>query len=177
MPDEIIQQAAPAARDEKDLHPLETEKKQPPGNVSRRKAKEKKEYLLRTPSEYRADKGEWAKDFEACGKPNLAEPGTDLDYTRKLQLTVLYQMATTAFPTIAQQAAWKRIKEISAVIGMTSNRAQLESKVKRMSEQLATQTQIGTINEVSGKGFKKNPEARGGMTGPKLIEELPSEEA
>lgn len=177
MPDELIQPAAPAARDERPPPKEKPKKKYPSGAAKKKKAYEKAE-AERTNSygeewlgdHWKLDDGKWAKDFEAAGKPDLQNPGMDLDYTRKLQLICLRQMATTPFPTRAQHEAWRRIKEMSATVGMTSNRAQLEAKVKRLSKQLATQTQSGTITEVSGKGFKKNPEARGGMTGPRSIE-------
>jgi hypothetical protein len=118
------------------------------------------------------DRGEWARAFKRAGKPNLDDPGTDLDYTRKLQLIVLEQMATEPFPTPAQRETWKRIREMSAVVGMTSNRAQLESKVRKLQGALAARrdTAAGALRMEPGAKIKKPKTARGmSPPGPRAI--------
>lgn len=108
------------------------------------------------------DDGKWAKDFENAGTPDLNNPGTDLDYVRKLQLIVLRQMATTPFPTVAQQNAWRRINENSRTVGMTSNRAQLEATVRRLKKALEEKRQdSGIVKVVHGSKVAKPKTARG----------------
>lgn len=115
------------------------------------------------------DDGAWAKEFEDAGKPDLENPGTDLDYVRRLQLICLRQMATVAFPPIAQQEAWRRIKDMSATVGMTSNRAQLEAKVKKLEAALKARTQIGAVHMEPSTNVEKPANARGMRRGPRPI--------
>lgn len=138
------------------------------GAAKRRKKHEREEAAERAASV--EDDGKWAKDFEVAGKPDLENPGTDLDYVRKLQLIVLHQAATTPHPTKAQTATWSRIREMSAVVGMTSNRAQLEAKVRRLEKLLAEKKQdSGIVKVVPGSKVKKPPTARGQSTGPRVV--------
>lgn len=115
------------------------------------------------------DDGKWAEAFVEAGLPDLENAGTDLDYVRKLQLICLRQMACTAFPTLGQQNLWRRIKDMSATVGMTSNRAQLESKVKKLTKALEKHQQPSTIQEVKGSSIVWPSNARGGMTGPRSV--------
>lgn len=115
------------------------------------------------------DDGKWAREFEEAGKPDLENPGTDLDYVRRLQLICLRQMATTAFPPIAQQDAWRRIREMSATVGMTSNRSQLEAKVKKLEAALKARMQAGAVRIEPGDARLKSPNARGVPRGPRAI--------
>src|SRR4051794_32232292 len=98
-----------------------------PSGASNRRKKHESEAAANPDTE--PDGGDWAQAFRAAGDPDLENPETDLDYTRKLQLIVLQQMATTPFPPRAQQDCWRRIREMSATLGMTSSRAALESTV------------------------------------------------
>jgi hypothetical protein len=120
------------------------------------------------------DSGRWAKVFGRAGEPDLENPETDLAYTRKLQLLVLHQMATTPKPTLRQQECWKRIREMSAVVGMTSSRAALEAKVRKLTKMLADRNVPGTVTEVAGSSVAKPPTARGGPRGPQRLPDDPT---
>lgn len=118
------------------------------------------------------DDGSWAKEFEKAGEPDLENPGSDLDYVRKLQLIALRQMVTTPYATVRQRECWRHIKEMSATVGMTSNRAQLEAKVKRLEAALKARQDAGnTIVRVEkGSKIKRPPTARGQqLPGPRDI--------
>lgn len=147
------------------------------GAKGRRRKHEKTDAVVaagaRTDDAPPKDDGRWARDFEEAGKPDLENPGTDLDYVRRLQLICLRQMATTAFPPIAQQEAWRRIKEMSAVVGMTSNRAQLEAKVRKLEAALAERKTHGSIVKTqTGASIKRPPTARGATPpGPRAVPE------
>lgn len=140
--------------------------KPPSGAAIRRKAREREEAARAG----EPDDGKWAEEFETAGQPSLDDPGTDLDYTRRLQLIALRQMATTPFPTVAQEKCWRRIREMSAVVGMTSNRAQLEASVRRLKKQLEARQQSGSVVEVAGSSVKRPPTARGGPRGPRPVD-------
>ena len=118
-----------------------------------------------------ADDCSWANEFREAGQPDLENPGTDLDYVRKLQLISLRQMATTAKPSKLQQDCWRRIREMSAVVGMTSNRAQLEAKVRKLEKLLSERQAAGSaVVEVAGSRIKRPPTARGAAPpGPRSI--------
>ena len=171
--------------------------KQPSGAQNRKRGHEKNERAVATQGgelqldravtadEYatggwRRDDGAWAKAFEACGLPDLENPGTDLAYVRKLQMTCLHQMATTPFPTLAQQEHWRRVNEHSKSVGMTSNRALLEAKVKQLEAALkARQAAAGAVRIVPASSVKKPPTARGmAPPGPRAIppDALPEDE-
>lgn len=112
----------------------------------------------------------WAEEFRQAGKPDLENPDTDLDYVRRLQLVALRQMATTPFPTAAQTQCWQRIKDMSATVGMTSNRAALEAKVKRLEGQLKSRREAGgAAKVVKGSEVQRPETARGGRTGPRSV--------
>lgn len=116
----------------------------------------------------------WSKEFLEAGPIDLENPDTDLAYVRKLQLIVLRQMATTPHPSKAQQDAWRRIREMSAVVGMTSNRAKLEADLRSLKKQLAQyQEQSGALKVMKGSEVKRPPTARGRTRGPRA---LPPEE-
>jgi hypothetical protein len=109
-----------------------------------------------------ADDDGWAQEFREAGNPDLENPDTDLDYVRKLQLIVLRQMASTAHPPKAQQDAWRRIREMSAVVGMTSNRAKLEADVRALKKMLSSyQARGGAINVEEGSKVLRPHTARG----------------
>lgn len=132
-------------------------------------------------AEREQDDGKWAAEFLEAGDPDLANPDTDLDYIRKLQLVVTRQMARTPFPTSAQIETWKRIKEMSAVIGLTSNKAKLEAKIRKLEGLFAQQRQAGAVRWEPGASIKKPPTARGGARGPRplpdgLLLDPPSDE-
>ncbi len=141
------------------------------GAAKIRKKHEKNEAQVASRSRNREDDGKWADEFKEAGTPDLENPGTDLDYTRKLQLICLRQMATTPFPTLAQMECWRRINEMSKSVGMTSNRAQLEASVKKLGKALKAQTvQAGAITIVPGHTVKKPSTARGmSPPGPRAI--------
>jgi hypothetical protein len=112
----------------------------------------------------------WAQEFEEAGEPDLANPDTDLDYVRKLQLIVMRQMATTARPSKPQQDAWRRIREMSAVVGMTANRAKLEAEVRSLKKMLSQYQQMGgAIKLEKGSDVPRSPTARGRRRGPRLL--------
>lgn len=114
----------------------------------------------------------FAEEFQDAGELDLDDPGTDLSYVRKLQLIALRQMATTPDPPPQQQALWKRIREMSAVVGMTSNRAALESEVKRLRGLLEDQkTKLGTAKMVPGASVPLPATARdsGRSRGPRPL--------
>jgi hypothetical protein len=117
------------------------------------------------------DSGVWAEDFRKAGGPDLDNPGTDLDWTRKLQLICLHQMATTPFPTTRQQDCWQRIRAMSAVVGMTSNRAQLESKTKKLEKMLTEKSQGGGVRFEDGAKVAKSPNARGKQMTPRIVQD------
>jgi hypothetical protein len=150
-------------------------RKYPSGASKRRKAHEKVDAYVATRNAYRKDTGRWASEFKKAGEPDLENPGTDLSYVRKLQLIVMRQMATTPFPTIAQQEAWRRIREMSAVVGMTSKRAELESTVKRLEQELRAARPEGAVKWVEGP-VAKSPNARGAPTGPRPVKDEPDSE-
>jgi len=119
-----------------------------------------------------ADPEDFAADFQEAGDPDLEDPGTDLSYVRKLQLIALRQMATTQDPSPQQQALWKRIREMSAVVGMTSNRAALESEVKRLRALLEDRkAKLGTAKMVTGASVALPATARhsGRARGPRPL--------
>lgn len=144
--------------------------KPPSGAANRRKRYERLEAAAASDV---PDDGKWARDFQKAGKPDLENPDTDLSYVRKLQMIALRQMATTPFPSIAQQGTWRRIREMSAVVGMTSNRASLEARVKKLQKSLGERQQVSTIIEVPGSSITKPDTARGGSKGPRPIPEDP----
>lgn len=118
------------------------------------------------------DPGDFAAAFRDAGDPDLDDPGTDLSYVRKLQLIALRQMATTQDPPPQQQALWKRIREMSAVVGMTSNRAALEAEVKRLRAVLEDQrAKLGTAKMVPGASVPLPATARdsGRSRGPRPV--------
>lgn len=118
------------------------------------------------------DDGEWAKEFDQAGRPDLENAGADLDYVRKLQLICLRQMVTTPRPTSRQRECWRSLKEMSAVVGMTSNRAQLESKVKKLEAALKARADAGNaiVRSEPGSKVKRPPTARGSAPpGPRAI--------
>jgi hypothetical protein len=116
------------------------------------------------------DDGEWAQEFEEAGDVDLENPDTDLAYVRKLQLICLRQMATTANPSRQQEAAWRRIREMSAVVGMTSNRAKLEADVKALKAALKKHEERGSaMNIGAGASIPKSPGARGQRRGPRPL--------
>lgn len=133
-----------------------------------RRRKRKKEEAERQREVNENDDGIWAGEFKEAGTPDLENAGTDLDYVRKLQLIALRQMATTPFPTLKQENLWRRIREMSAVVGMTSNRSQLESRTKKLEKQLANTQQGGGVRIEAGARVKRSPNARGQKTAPKL---------
>lgn len=141
--------------------------------AAKRKAKHEAadfaEQQARDAAGFPQDNGKWAEDFQAAGSPDLENPETDLAYTRKLQLIVLKQMATTPFPTVAQKNTWARIREMSATVGMTSSRAALEATVKKLRKQLEERAQAATVTEVAGGSITKPPTARGGQRGPRPL--------
>lgn len=141
------------------------------GAEKKRRKRERQE--AEAPVALPEDDGKWAADFRAAGKPDLENPGTDLDYVRKLQLIALHQMATTPFPSAAQRNCWQRIREMSAVVGMTSNRAQLEAQVRRLEKALAERRQSGAIVKVQKGSVVKRPStARGAAPpGPRAVPE------
>lgn len=123
-----------------------------------------------TPTDDNDDGDEWAEEFEEAGQIDLNNPDTDLDYVRKLQLIVLRQMAMTAHPSKAQQDTWRRIREMSAVVGMTSNRAKLEADLRALKKTLAHyQEQGGALKFAKGDELKRPPTARGRKRGPRLL--------
>ena len=150
-----------------------------PSGASKRRAKFELDALIdqqaRDDAGAPPDDGKWVEDFRKAGKPDLTNPETDLDYTRKLQLIVLYQMATTPFPSRAQAAVWRSIREMSATVGMTSSRASLESTVKRLRKQLDERSQVGTVDERPVAGLAKPDTARGQRRGPRPLEPDPTE--
>lgn len=105
----------------------------------------------------------WAEDFKVAGEPDLDNPEMDLSYVRKLQMISLRQAATTPRPSLLQQAAWRRIREMAAVVGMTSNRAALEGKVKKMQTLLDQKHQSSAVREESGARIKRPTTARGAV--------------
>lgn len=112
----------------------------------------------------------WAKEFTEAGRPDLENPDTDLAYVRKLQLICLRQMATTAQPPKEQQDAWRRIREMSAVVGMTSNRAKLEAEVRSLKKAMAHyQQQGGAMKLEKGSDVPRPSTARGRRRGPRLL--------
>ncbi|MEO9196311.1 MAG: hypothetical protein ABI445_21880 [Polyangia bacterium] len=114
------------------------------------------------------DDGSWIADFKKAGKVDLSDPATALDYTRKLQLIVLHQISTTAFPSVAQKSTHRAILEMSKALGMTFNKSSLESKVKRVTQHHDASAQAPSVDVRSTKGVLKNPEARG-MSGPRAL--------
>jgi hypothetical protein len=148
------------------------------GAAGRRRAREKAEAAEEAAS---PDDGAWAEEFKSAGAPDLENPGQDLDYVRKLQLIALKQMVTTPKPTPRQRECWRSLKEMSAVVGMTSNRAQLEAKVKKLEAALKQRADTGNnIARVeSGAKVKRPPTARGAAPpGPRAIppDALPPDE-
>lgn len=137
--------------------------------------KAKKRELLDEAAREEADDADvsWAEDFKQAGEPDLENAGTDLDYVRKLQLICLKQVATTPNPTKAQTACWARIKEMAAVVGMTSNRAQLETKCKKLEKALSARTanaHAGIARLEPGAKVKRPSTARGAAPpGPRAI--------
>lgn len=118
------------------------------------------------------DPNDFAADFRDAGDPDLDDPGTDLSYVRKLQLIALRQMATTQDPPPQQQALWKRLREMSAVVGMTSNRAALEAEVKRLRAVLEDRkAKLGTAKMVPGASVPLPATARdsGRSRGPRSV--------
>lgn len=112
----------------------------------------------------------WAQEFSKAGKPDFDNPDTDLAYVRKLQLIVLRQMATTARPPKPQQDAWRRIREMSAVVGMTSNRAKLEADVRDLKKKLARFKDKATALQTEPSGnVPRPPTARGRKRGPRPL--------
>ncbi len=143
-------------------------KKQPSGAAGRKKKHDKnREEQIQSDAE---DGGKWAEAFKAAGSPDLNNPDTDLDYVRKLQLIATEQMVTTPFPTYRQEQCWRRLKEMSAVVGMTSNRAALESKVRRLEAELRSTRAQGAVVIKPGAEVKRSPRARGQKTPLKPVE-------
>jgi hypothetical protein len=139
------------------------------GAAGRRKRREKEEAAEEALS---PDDGAWANEFKEAGSPDLTNPGEDLDYVRKLQLIALRQMVTTPKPTPRQRECWRSLKEMSAVVGMTSNRAQLEAKVKKLEAALKARAESGNaIARVEpGSKVKRPSTARGSAPpGPRAI--------
>lgn len=108
----------------------------------------------------------WAVEFERAGVPDLDDVGLGLSYVRKLQMIVIRQMAVTPFPGPAQRETWKRIQAMGATIGMTHNRAGVESEVKNLKAMIAERKQ-GTsfVTEESGSKIAKPSTARGQRRG------------
>lgn len=147
-------------------------KKELSGAQKRKRRREREEARAEALGTIRA-KGDdhiWAKDFKKAGEPDLDNPATDLDYVRKLQLICLRQMATSPAPSLEQQNLWRRIREMSAVVGMTSKRSELEAQVKRLKKIVAEYESRGSaVTEVSGKTIQRPPTARGVKTGPRPL--------
>jgi hypothetical protein len=78
----------------------------------------------------------WEREFLQAGEPDLENPDTDLSFTRKLQSIVLRQMARYTRPSKTQQDVWRRIREMSAVVGYTVNGSKLEADVKALKRKL-----------------------------------------
>src|SRR5262249_52996451 len=114
------------------------------------------------------DEEKWAQEFGEAGPPDLENPDTDLAYVRKLQLIVLRQISRTPNPSKEQQAAWRGIREMSAVVGMTWNRSKLEAELRALKQALSKyQEQGGAIKIVKGGAVARPSTARGRKRAPR----------
>jgi hypothetical protein len=68
--------------------------------------------------------------FAELGPPDLNNPDTALDFTRKYLLISLHQIGVD--PSLPARDRWRMIKDTAQAIGMTHPRASIESKFKKL---------------------------------------------
>lgn len=105
--------------------------------------------------------------YDVLGLPDVKDPSTALDYVRKAQLIAFGEVCRSK--TLPQRERWKLIREMGAVIGMTHNRADLESRTKNLEAKLNKEKPVGAVRFEPGSKVAKPPTARGGARGPRSL--------
>lgn len=124
--------------------------------------------------EGQADELAMIAEFAAVGRPSLEDPGTDLAYTRKIQLTMLAQRTRVLRPSPELRELWRDLDKMCATIGMTHERAVLEAKVRQLEKQLtAAKERAGSVTLESGAAIDVPATARGQRRGPRSVPDEP----
>lgn len=114
------------------------------------------------------------EDFLALDKPDFNDPATALEFVRKAQLVAFYQICTARGLPIIER--WKLIREMSGAMGLTHNRAEVESRTKGLEKALRDKKMAGSVTMVPGKAIAKPSTARGSRPpGPRSVPDDPSE--
>lgn len=101
--------------------------------------------------------------YARLGEPPVDDPATGLEYVRRVQLTALAEVARSTLPQLEK---WRLIKDMSATIGMTHNRAALEARLKKLEGKLREQRQAGAVRLEPGASVQRPPTARRGRRQP-----------
>ena len=97
--------------------------------------------------------------YEKLGEPPVDDPATGLEYVRKVQLIALSEIARAK---LGQLEKWRLIKDMGATIGMTHNRAALETRLASLERKLRDKRQLGGAMRVEvGTSVKRPSTARG----------------
>ncbi len=136
-------------------------------------AARRKEKRLKSDAELDSETG-GGEAFDVLGEPDLDDPATALEYVRRAQLIAFSQICKSR--TLPQRERWRLIKELSAVVGMTSNRSALESRTAKLEKMLKAKQQAGAVRDERGP-VAKPATARGQRRPPKIVPaDAPDEE-
>lgn len=108
--------------------------------------------------------------YTVLGKPPVDDPATGLKYVRQVQLVALGEIAGAR---LGQLEKWRLIKDMSATIGMTHNRAALEERLKRLELSLKEQRRSGAVRIAPASEIARPATARQIESAPPAVQDEP----
>lgn len=134
--------------------------KQPSGAANRRAKREREDAerreFLGLPAEG-DDTG--ASAFAELGAPDLEHPESGLEYTRKVLLVSLHQIATD--PGLTSRERHRMVKETAAAIGLTHPKAAIEASFKKLQALREKGAEPEATPAKAHHGIARPPTARG----------------
>jgi hypothetical protein len=116
-----------------------------------------------------------AVEFDDLGAPDLEAPDLGLGFVRRAQLIAFGQVLRSR--RVPPEEKWRLIDKMSATIGMTQNRGELEALAERLETTLAAARPAGAVNVRATQHAHARPATSRGGSGARGPRPLPGSPA